>query len=70
LSIYDDGVGIGEIDKSDDTGSLGMDLIKGLATDLRGQLKIEARNGTSIRVLFEINILDKAASNQKLEFMA
>lgn len=66
LIVSDDGIGMAIVDNTDEAGSLGMELIKGLARDLNGQLKLDGKNGASLRILFEVNLLYKVISNQKL----
>jgi len=70
LIICDDGIGLVIADDFEDAGSLGMELIKGLSRDLRGDFKLDAKNGTCIRVLFEINLLDKVVSGSTLSILA
>ena len=70
LIISDDGIGMVLIDSFEDAGSLGMELIKGLSRDLRGDFKLDVKNGTCIRVLFEINLLDKAVLGSELSILA
>jgi two-component sensor histidine kinase len=69
LLISDNGIGMTIIDHFDDAGSLGMELIKGLSRDLKGRLELEGTNGTSIRILFEVNLLDRASSEQLLPIL-
>lgn len=52
LIIADDGTGIKNEFIQSSTGSLGLNLIKGLSEDINGQLKIENRNGTRFTIEF------------------
>jgi len=53
LSIADNGRGL-PVDYNSKIGaSMGMELLQGLADDLRASLSIETRNGTHIKVIFD-----------------
>jgi len=53
LTISDNGVGLPDRLNTARPGSLGMQLMQGLAGDLDGTFTIESRNGTTIRIAFE-----------------
>ncbi|HRZ26712.1 MAG TPA: 7TM-DISM domain-containing protein [Spirochaetota bacterium] len=52
LTIKDDGIGLGDDALGARMGSLGMDLIKGLAVQIKGKLDVLSESGTSIRIVF------------------
>ncbi len=52
LTIKDDGIGLGDDALGGRMGSLGMDLIKGLAVQIKGKLDVLSESGTSIRIVF------------------
>ncbi|HEV7736396.1 MAG TPA: sensor histidine kinase, partial [Chlamydiales bacterium] len=52
LIISDNGIGIPTGLDNKKNGSLGMSLIAGLSEDLEGNFSIEARNGTTIKIVF------------------
>lgn len=54
LSVKDNGVGFKQTHDKQVT-SLGLELIKGLALDLRGELNLETQNGTTVEVSFNID---------------
>jgi two-component sensor histidine kinase len=57
--VKDDGVGMGNLDINEDSdGSLGMELIKGLARDLNGELSIDSKQGMAITLHFKLNSLE------------
>jgi two-component sensor histidine kinase len=58
LVLADNGVGMFE-DGEKDTNSLGLDLMKGLAKEIRGSIDIENNNGVKITVLFEHDALNE-----------
>jgi two-component sensor histidine kinase len=52
LSVFDDGVGIpGDMDW-DSPGSMGLRLVRDLARQLEGQVSLESKGGTRVRVYF------------------
>lgn len=54
LAVYDDGIGIaGEVD-TENPGTLGLQLVRALASQLGGRLKIETEDGTRVRVRFPL----------------
>jgi two-component sensor histidine kinase len=54
LSVADDGVGFNH-DTEKELNSLGLELIKGLALDLRGELDFNSNHGTNIIISFKID---------------
>lgn len=56
LLVADDGVGIDQ-QMAGQTNSLGMELMNGLTREIRGDIRIEANNGTSVSVRFVANAL-------------
>jgi two-component sensor histidine kinase len=57
LLITDNGVGMSE-KETNVSNSLGLDLMKGLAKEIRGQIIFENNNGVAITVVFEHNVLN------------
>ncbi|WP_259067902.1 histidine kinase dimerization/phosphoacceptor domain -containing protein [Mucilaginibacter sp. X4EP1] len=53
LSVADNGIGFKQAEK--EVNSLGLELIKGLALDLRGELILDTVNGTYIRISFHVD---------------
>jgi two-component sensor histidine kinase len=51
LSIGDNGIGFKQ--EAKEVNSLGLELIKGLTLDLRGELILETNNGTNIQIRFK-----------------
>jgi len=51
LSISDNLIGL-KHEITQQLNSLGLELIKGLATDLRGNINFETNNGTAIKLIF------------------
>jgi two-component sensor histidine kinase len=51
LSVADNGIGFKQTNK--EANSLGLELIKGLALDLRGELVLKSVNGTNIQIRFK-----------------
>jgi len=51
LGICDNGIGFDE--PSQEVNSLGLELIKGLTLDLRGEIILATENGTSINIIFK-----------------
>lgn len=65
LSVKDNGIGFKR--KSDhEMNSLGLELIKGLTFDLRGDVKFDTENGTSISLRFKFDPLDVLANEDGL----
>ncbi|MCV2485192.1 sensor histidine kinase [Flavobacterium sp. SH_e] len=58
LLISDNGIGILDVVKMQNSDSFGMTLINGLSNTLEGDLSIENKNGVSFQLLFK-RILDK-----------
>jgi two-component sensor histidine kinase len=52
LSVADNGVGIPEGLASGKSGSLGLQLVKGLVAQIHGKLKVERSEGTAFIILF------------------
>ena len=59
LIIEDDGVGIGYDVHSTETESLGIELIKGLTKELKGNVSFEDNDGTKITISFSLDPLEK-----------
>lgn len=59
LSVGDNGIGLGDTQKIEETDSLGLKLVKMLVKQHSGDIKINGTNGT----LFEINLTIKDESN-------
>ena len=53
LTILDNGIGMDPELINTELESLGLQLMKGLAAELNGKLKIQSVNGTSVEVSFE-----------------
>lgn len=62
LAITDNGVGF-KHDAGKELNSLGLELIKGLAQDLRGTISVETKNGTSIHLQFKIDPIGAVLEN-------
>ena len=60
LCISDNGIGIDPALKSTELNSLGLELIKGLSLDLKGEVSFHAEKGTRITVLFEADPLHES----------
>lgn len=54
LSVADNGSGFNTTEKAPATTSIGMDIIRGLARQLRGKLSIESGPGTTIQIRFSL----------------
>ncbi|WP_433832016.1 histidine kinase dimerization/phosphoacceptor domain -containing protein [Flavobacterium anhuiense] len=52
LKISDNGIGLPDLSNKNDTNSLGLNLIKGLAKQLKGSFSIENNNGVHIIITF------------------
>jgi two-component system, sensor histidine kinase PdtaS len=57
LQIADNGSGMNPSDQHLQSASLGLDLMKGLAKELRGKITFENRNGVRITLSFEKDTL-------------
>jgi two-component sensor histidine kinase len=57
LAVADDGIGFNH-DAENELNSLGLELIKGLALDLRGELVLNSINGTNIVISFKADHVD------------
>lgn len=66
LSVSDNGVGF-EPQIDQEAKSLGLELIKGLSSDLRGAVEFNSKNGTRIVLRFKIDRIALAADEQNLK---
>jgi two-component sensor histidine kinase len=57
LTIIDNGIGM-EPRPEEETGSLGLNLMRGLAKELKGNIKFESEYGTEITLTFAIDTLN------------
>jgi len=57
LEINDNGIGLDNHPERTQTASLGMELIKGLTQEIRGNISIESNNGVKIKVTFKNDML-------------
>jgi len=62
FSVADNGIGFTQEEK--EVNSLGLELIKGLALDLRGELVLETSNGTTIQIRFEYDPVGISAGEE------
>jgi two-component sensor histidine kinase len=62
LSVTDNGIGFKQVEK--EVNSLGLELIKGLTLDLRGELILETVNGTNIQIRFTNEPVGVAADEE------
>ncbi|MFC3559054.1 tetratricopeptide repeat-containing sensor histidine kinase [Pedobacter jamesrossensis] len=60
LIIKDNGVGLNPKNMAPDSQSLGLRLMRGLAGDLGGTIKIEGKQGAEITISFEMDQIDVA----------
>lgn len=58
LELADNGIGMPEIDNNAESGSLGLQLIKGLSEDINADISFEVDNGTRISIVFEQDVLN------------
>ena len=56
LELADNGIGISNKEEKA-KGSLGLELMKGLAKEMRGEIKIENEDGVRISIIFERDLL-------------
>jgi two-component sensor histidine kinase len=52
LLLADNGIGIGDCPTVTDTGSLGLELMKGLASEIHGRIEFAGESGTKITMIF------------------
>jgi two-component sensor histidine kinase len=52
LLLADNGIGIGDCPTVTDTGSLGLELMKGLAREIHGRIEFASQSGTKITMIF------------------
>lgn len=57
LEIADNGVGLSEAAILNKKGSLGLELMKGLTKEIKGEITFENYNGVKISVIFEYDLL-------------
>jgi two-component system, sensor histidine kinase PdtaS len=57
--VADNGIGIRPEFMDGDSDSLGMQLMKGLSREMKGEIIIETGNGTRITILFDPEALDE-----------
>ena len=62
LSVADNGIGFAQVEK--EVNSLGLELIKGLALDLSGELTLETINGTTIQIRFKHDTVGISAGDE------
>jgi two-component system, sensor histidine kinase PdtaS len=61
LLIADNGIGIQhQVEEGEPPNSLGIELMRGLTRDLKGNITFDTGTGTSIAVIFEVDSLDGA----------
>lgn len=60
LIVADNGIGISSTINDDELKSLGISLMKGLSSDLKGKINIQNETGTKISVIFELNQENKS----------
>ena len=53
LLLADNGIGIGDRPTAADTGSLGLELMKGLAKEIHGRIEFASQSGTQITIIFQ-----------------
>jgi len=58
LELADNGIGMPEIDNNAASGSLGLQLIKGLSEDISADISFEVDKGTRITIVFEQDVLN------------
>lgn len=64
MELADNGIGIDPaVLRREESGSIGMELIKGLSKEIHAQLQIRRDNGTKIEVIFEQSILSRSESS-------
>ena len=59
LIIRDNGIGLIKPSGNSDVESLGLKLMKGLVDEINGQIYFENRNGMTITITFNINLLSE-----------
>ena len=64
LEITDNGIGINKKAVATGKGSLGLELMKGLAKEIRGEITIENNNGVSITIVFDRDLLHSMDQEQ------
>jgi PAS domain S-box-containing protein len=62
LTVADDGVGLPPGLDLHNTGTLGLELVSALTTQLKGQLEVERHAGTTFRITFQANSNGHAAT--------
>ena len=67
LSVADNGIGFKQQDDQE-INSLGLELIKGLALELRGTIALKTDNGTSIQIRFKTDTIDFMPEEGGLNF--
>ena len=70
LSISDNGIGMPLGSNNKKPGSLGMSLMKGLSGDLDGNLSIENKNGTTIKISFSHDLGPKRPDKLTTSFVS
>ena len=65
LVIADDGIGIQHrVEESEPPNSLGIELMRGLTCDLKGNITFDTGAGTRIAVIFAVDSLDGARKTE------
>jgi two-component sensor histidine kinase len=59
LSVTDNGIGIDPSWKGADFNSLGIELMKGLSREIKGEIVFKTNKGTRITVLFDADLLNE-----------
>jgi two-component sensor histidine kinase len=65
LSVTDNGVGFKQ-QADQEVNSLGLELIRGLTLDLRGNMNINTENGTSIQIQFKITRIGNLVDGKEI----
>ncbi len=65
LELADNGIGMPEIDNDMESGSLGLQLMKGLSDDIGAEFSFKIDSGTRITILFERDTLSGTDSRLK-----
>jgi two-component sensor histidine kinase len=66
LELADNGVGMPKLAPGGQTGSLGIELMKGLSGDIDANIDFEIKNGTKITIKFKPEALNDQQSTAKL----
>ena len=66
LELADNGIGMQEIIKETESGSLGLELMKGLSEDIDADIDFKIENGTKITIKFKPDALNAPQSAVKL----